>query len=62
MAFRLFGAKPIPEPTVCYGQLDHWEQTLVKFESKYKIFIHENALENVFWEMAAILSREKWNN
>ena len=25
-----------------------------------KLFIHENALENVFCEMAAILSRGEW--
>ena len=25
-----------------------------------KIFIHENAFENVVWSMAAILSRGRW--
>ena len=31
----------------------------MKFESKYK-FIQENAFENVFWEMAGILSTGRW--
>ena len=29
----------------------------MKLESKYKLFIHKNAFENVVWEMAAILAR-----
>ena len=28
----------------------------MKIESKYKFFIHENASENIVWEMVAILS------
>ena len=35
MACRLFGAKPLPEPMLPYCQLDFWEHTSVKFESKY---------------------------
>ena len=27
-----------------------------------KLFIHENAFENIFWEMAAILSKGRWVN
>ena len=38
MACRLFGAKPLPEPTLTYYQLDPQESTSVKFESKYKTF------------------------
>ena len=38
MACRLFGAKPLPEIILPYSQLDPWEQTSVKFESKYKNF------------------------
>ena len=38
MACRLFGAKPIPEPMLTFCQLDPWEQTSVKCESKYKSF------------------------
>ena len=39
-------------------------QTSVKFQLKYKIFIHEYAFENIVCEMAAILvailSRGRW--
>ena len=38
MACRLFGAKPLSEPMLDYCKLDPWEQTSVKFESKYKTF------------------------
>ena len=38
--------------------LEHWKQTLVKFETKYKTFHSENVFENVVCEMAPILSRE----
>ena len=52
MACRLFGGKQLPELSI--GHLRH---TSLKFESKYKIFIHENAFENVICEIAASLSR-----
>ena len=45
MACRLFGAKPLPEPMLTYCQLDPYEQTSLKFESKYKTF----AFELVIW-------------
>ena len=32
MAWRLVGAKPLPEPMLAYCQLDSWEQISVKFE------------------------------
>ena len=32
------GAKPLPEPILTDRQLDHLEQTSVKFESKYQTF------------------------
>ena len=38
MAWRLFDAKPLTKPVLTYCQLDPWEQTSVKFESKYKTF------------------------
>ena len=60
MGCRLFGAKPLPEPMLTYYQLDSSEQTSLKFEAKYKKIAHENALENVVWDMAAILSGGKW--
>ena len=34
MAWRLFDAKPLPEPMLVYCQLDSCEQILVKFESE----------------------------
>ena len=59
MACRLLGVKPLSKPMLRYCQLDPQVLTSVKFESKYKIFIHENAFENIVSEMAAILSREE---
>ena len=41
-----------------YCQLDPGEQISMKFERKYKLFIHENAFENAVCEMAAICSGE----
>ena len=38
MAFRLFGAKPLPEPMLDFCQLDSWEQISVKFESEFYNF------------------------
>ena len=35
MVCRLFGVKPLPEPTLAYCQLDSWEQISVKFESEF---------------------------
>ena len=36
MAWYLFGAKPLPVPTLTHCQLDPDELTSVKFELKYK--------------------------
>ena len=52
MVCRLFGGKQLPELSI--GHLRH---ASLKFESKYKIFIHENAFENVICGIVAILSR-----
>ena len=60
MAWRLFGAKPFSEPMLGYCQLDPKELTSVKFNQNTKIFIDENASENITWEMAAILFRGRW--
>ena len=38
MTHRLFGAKPLSEPMLAHCQLDHWEQILVKFKSKWNNF------------------------
>ena len=53
MPYYLFGAKPLPEPTRAYCQLDPYEQTPGKLKSKlYELVIHENAFEYVVCEMA----------
>ena len=62
MACHLFGAKPLPEPMLAYCKIDPLGQILVKFESTYKTFIHENVFEKAVYEMAAILSRGRWVN
>ena len=60
MTCRLFGTRALPEPMLTYCKLDPQEQTPVEFESKNKIFIHENAFEDVVCEIAATLSRSRW--
>ena len=65
LACRLFGAKPLSKPMLGCCQLDpkeQKEQTSVKFHSKYKLFIQENACEYIVCEMAAIFSRGRWVN
>ena len=47
IAWRLFGAKPLPEPMLIYCQSDYWEQVSVKFEQNFIISIQENPFENV---------------
>ena len=56
LACRLIYAKPLSEPMLGCCDLDSREQTSVKLLSKYKIFIHENASENIVGETVAILS------
>ena len=36
--FSQFGAKPLPQPMLIYCQSNPYEQTLVRFESKYNNF------------------------
>ena len=61
MACRLLGAKPSPELMLRYCQLDPWEQTAVKFCSKFSNFsIQENAFINVIYKMPAIMSLPQW--
>ena len=58
MACRLFGAKPLSEPMLGFCQLDPKEQNFGEILIKNtKLFINENASENIVCEMAAILSR-----
>ena len=61
MACRLFSAKSLSKPLLFY----FFNQTLrYKFQWKSdqntNLFIHEIASENIFCEMAAILSRGRW--
>ena len=60
MACRLFGAKALSKPTLGHHQLEHYERTSMKMSKCKKIFIHENASENIVHEIAAILSRGRW--
>ena len=60
MACHVFGAKSLPQPMQVYYQLDLKKKTLVKFESKYKTFHSWKCIENIVYEMAAILFR--WVN
>ena len=51
MACCLFGTKPSPELMLTYCQSDPYEQTSLKFESKFKFFIHEMCLKiSVKWQ------------
>ena len=56
MACRLFGAKPLSKPMLAYHQLGPLGTNLWNFDQNTKLFIHENASENIICEMAAILS------
>ena len=56
MACLLFCAGLLSNPMLGYCQLDPHEQTPLKFYQNRKLFIHENASENVVCEMAAVLS------
>ena len=54
MAWHLFGTKPLSMLL-----LDWWQWNL---NQNVKVFIHENASENIVCEMAAILTRGTWVN
>ena len=56
MACRLVGAKPLSKPMLVYYELDPQEQTSVIFCQHIKLFIHENASQNIVCEMTGILS------
>ena len=60
MAWRLFGAKPLCRPMLGCCQLDPKNKLQWNFVQNTKLFIHENAYENIVWEMAAILSWGRW--
>ena len=60
MACRLFGTKPLSKPMQGFVNWTlrkklQWNLTQIK-----KLFIHENAFENIVCETAPILLRERW--
>ena len=57
MVCRLVGAKPLFEAILGYREIDFGDQTSVRSQWNWHIFIPENAFEYAVWEMAAILSR-----
>ena len=57
MARRLFGTKPLSKLMLTYSQLDPQDRFQWHFNPNSDIFIHENALENVTYEMEAIFTR-----
>ena len=50
IAWRLFGAKPLPEPMLPCCQLDSWKKIQWKSNQNSIIFIQENAFEIVVWQ------------
>ena len=60
MACRLFGAKPLSNQ--CWAIINWTPRNKLQwnFNQNTKLFIHENACENIVCEMAAILSRGRW--
>ena len=57
----IFGAKPLPE-SMLTCQLDPYEQTSVNLNRNSKLFVHENASQNIVCELAATLSKGQWVN
>ena len=63
MACRLYGAEPLSKPILGYCQSDPKKQTaVIFFYQNTRLFIHENASENIVCEMAAILSGRRCVN
>ena len=60
MACRLFDAKPLSGPMLPHCQWDPKEHMSVIFYSKFKVFIHVNALEHAVLELTAIWSRTQY--
>ena len=56
MACHLFGAETLPEPVLTYCQWDPRNKLQWNLNQYTKKFIHENTVDNVVCEMAAILS------
>ena len=49
VACCLFSTKPLSKPMLGYSQLDPWEQTSVKFESKFEIFHSRKCIWKCHW-------------
>ena len=60
MACRPFGAKPLSKPVLVIVNGTSRNKLQSNFNQNTKLFIDENASENIFCEMAAILSRGRW--
>ena len=61
MAYSLFDNKPLSEPMLTYCQLDPKNEDISKkFHFKFRVFIQENAFENIVRKMEAILSRSQY--
>ena len=60
MDCHLVGAKPLFKAILGYWEIDVGDQTSVRSQWNWYIFIKENAFEYAVWEMAAILSRPQW--
>ena len=55
MAWHLPDAKPSPEPTLSYSQLDPQEHTWMKFESKYEKYSFKNIYLKMYqWNLNQI--------
>ena len=60
MACRLDGVQPLSAPMLEYCYLDLRNKFQWNFNRSSHIFIQENGVENVVYEMASILSRSYW--
>ena len=60
MACHLFSAKPLPEPVLTFVNWSLRNKLQWNLNRNTKLFIQENAFENVVCKMAAILSWLQW--
>ena len=51
MAWLMFGAKPLPKSIMNHYLLNHWEQTSVTFEVKYREFLHGKVIWKCFLKL-----------
>ena len=62
MACHLLGAKSLPKPMLTCCRLALRCKLQWNWNQNTKLFIHENAFQNVVCEIASILSRRRWVN